>query len=150
MLKAYYHSPIGIIEITSQNSAIHSILFVEQAFKNDADELLNNCLLQLDEYFQGQRKEFSIPYQQEGTAFQQKVWEALTHIPYGQTWSYSDQAKFIHKSQAIRAVGGTNGKNQLTILVPCHRVIGKDGSLTGYGGTLPRKKWLLEHERKFS
>jgi len=101
---------------------------------------------QLDEYFAGRRREFDLPLRLEGTDFQQRAWQALKEIPYGATWSYGQQAKRIGNPKASRAVGLANGRNPISILVPCHRVIGADGSLTGYGGGVERKRWLLAHE----
>jgi methylated-DNA-[protein]-cysteine S-methyltransferase len=101
---------------------------------------------QLSEYFAGSRRTFELPLRLEGTAFQQRVWRELTEIPYGETWSYGQLATRIGKPSASRAVGLANGRNPISILVPCHRVIGADGSLTGYGGGLERKQWLLAHE----
>jgi methylated-DNA-[protein]-cysteine S-methyltransferase len=101
---------------------------------------------QLNEYFAGTRREFDLPLRSQGTQFQQRVWRELAAIPYGQTWSYGDLAARIGKPSASRAVGLANGRNPISILVPCHRVIGANGSLTGYGGGLERKQWLLEHE----
>ncbi len=101
---------------------------------------------QLDEYFTGRRRVFDLPLRLQGTRFQQRVWAALTEIPYGVTWSYGQLAKRIDHPNASRAVGLANGRNPISILVPCHRVIGADGSLTGYGGGVERKRWLLAHE----
>ncbi len=101
---------------------------------------------QLSEYFAGSRRTFELPLRLQGTAFQQTVWRRLTEIPYGDTWSYGQLAARIGKPGASRAVGLANGRNPIAILVPCHRVIGADGSLTGYGGGLERKQWLLAHE----
>jgi methylated-DNA-[protein]-cysteine S-methyltransferase len=101
---------------------------------------------QLEEYFAGDRREFDLPLRLHGTEFQRRVWDVLTEIPYGVTWSYGQLAKRIDNPNASRAVGLANGRNPISILVPCHRVIGADGSLTGYGGGLERKQWLLAHE----
>src|ERR1700690_2867719 len=101
---------------------------------------------QLAEYFAGARRVFDLPLALHGTPFQQRVWRALTEIPYGETWSYGQLAKRIGNPKASRAVGLANGSNPISILVPCHRVIGADGSLTGYGGGMERKQWLLRHE----
>lgn len=172
---AFYQSPIGKIFIDYTDDIIVSVLFEKQndqqgTFKIIAGRsgqqpgqpeivsnepalphaLLNKCLLQLHEYFEGNRKEFDLPVHQNGTAFQQKIWSALTQIPYGKTMSYLELSKRTGDAKAIRAVGTTNGKNQLSIVVPCHRVIGSNGSLTGYGGGLWRKQWLLEHEARFA
>ena len=102
---------------------------------------------QLREYFAGRRQEFDLPLKPQGTVFQQRVWAALREIPYGRTWTYGELAVHIGQPSASRAVGLANGKNPIGVIVPCHRVIGSDGSLTGYGGGLDRKKSLLEHER---
>jgi methylated-DNA-[protein]-cysteine S-methyltransferase len=102
----------------------------------------------LDEYFAGERKEFDFAIQQPGSGFQQEVWDCLLKIGYGKTVSYLQQSKMMNNPLAIRAIASANGKNELAIVVPCHRVIGSDGSLTGYAGGLWRKKWLLEHEAK--
>ena len=118
--------------------------------KKSDHPLIQQCIDQLNEYFEGSRKTFNIPLQQEGTPFQQKVWAQLLNIGYGKTISYLTLSKQIGDTKAIRAVGTTNGKNQIAIIVPCHRVIGSDGSLTGYAGELWRKKWLLDHEGKFA
>jgi len=105
---------------------------------------------QIDEYFLGTRKEFDLPLHLVGTPFQKSVWEGLLKIPYGETRSYKQQSIFLGNEKAIRAVATANGENGIAIIIPCHRVIGTNGSLTGYGGGLPRKKWLLDHERKHS
>jgi methylated-DNA-[protein]-cysteine S-methyltransferase len=105
---------------------------------------------QLDEYFAGDRRDFDLPLEPEGTAFQQRVWRALLAIPYGTTCSYGELARAIGRPAASRAVGAANGKNPLAIIVPCHRVIGANGTLTGYGGGLPIKRWLLGHEQKLA
>ncbi len=103
---------------------------------------------QLDEYFEGKRKEFTVPLYTPGTEFQESVWKELQNIPYGSTRSYKQQASALNKPQAVRAVANANGMNRISIIIPCHRVIGNDGSLTGYGGGLWRKKWLLDMEKK--
>jgi AraC family transcriptional regulator of adaptative response/methylated-DNA-[protein]-cysteine methyltransferase len=105
---------------------------------------------QVNEYFLGLRKEFDLPLHLLGTPFQRSVWEGLLQIPYAETRSYKQQSIFLGNEKAIRAVAGANGENGIAIIIPCHRVIGENGSLTGYGGGLPRKKWLLDHERKHS
>lgn len=151
--KAYYDSPLGVLEITGTDEAVHSVLFTEanEAETGQAEDLpaaVALCYQQVDEYFKGTRNDFDLPIAVEGTPFQQNVWEALTHIPYGQTASYGDIACAIGSDKAVRAVGSANGKNQLTLLVPCHRIIGKNGTLTGYAGGVWRKEWLLAHEQK--
>lgn len=106
--------------------------------------------VQLEEYFKGIRKEFDLQLLTPGTEFQQLVWKELLNIPYGTTRSYQEQAEALNKPGSIRAVANANGMNRISIIIPCHRVIGSDGSLTGYGGGLKRKKWLLDHEKKYS
>ncbi|NNG37959.1 methylated-DNA--[protein]-cysteine S-methyltransferase [Flexivirga sp. ID2601S] len=112
-----------------------------------SDPLLLETRRQLEEYFAGERTEFDLPLKSHGTAFQQVVWQALREIPYGQTWSYGQLAHHIGRPSASRAVGLANGRNPISIVVPCHRVIGSGGSMTGYGGGIERKQWLLGLER---
>ena len=156
----YYNSPIGLLAIHDREDHIDSILFANSgrgpSVSNPkledvkkASPIIHECVQQLEEYFNGKRKEFDFKFVQNGTEFQEKIWNELCHIPYGRTISYLELSKRIGNVKAIRAVGTTNGKNQLCIVVPCHRVIGSNGSLVGYGGELWRKKWLLEHEAKF-
>ncbi len=109
---------------------------------------LHAAVRELDEYFAGTRRQFDVPLRPSGTPFQLEVWGALLTIPYGETASYADIARRIRRPRAVRAVGAANGANPLSIIVPCHRVIGSHGDLTGYGGGLPAKRWLLAHERK--
>ena len=146
----YYNSPLGWIEIQASCDAICSVVVCNER-KNDKHSdspLLTKCVQQLDEYFAGKRTCFDLPVKQKGTPFQQKVWNALLEIPFGKTVSYGDVAKMLNKPKAARAVGAANGQNKVWIILPCHRVIGADGSLTGYAGGLERKKWLLAHEAK--
>jgi methylated-DNA-[protein]-cysteine S-methyltransferase len=147
-------SPIGRLLLTSDGTALTG-LYMEPSRKAQSTEgwiedlsvpPLAAAVRQLTEYFAGTRREFDLPLRPQGTAFQQRVWRELTEIPYGETWSYGELAKRIDKPSASRAVGLANGRNPISILVPCHRVIGADGSLTGYGGGLDRKRWLLAHE----
>jgi len=147
--KAYYKSKIGPIEIGGTEDGILSLDFVKGEFRNNSEipPCLKECIEQLDEYFRGKRKEFSVNLLPEGTDFQKKVWNELRKIPFGETVSYKDIAISIGNKKATRAVGGAIGKNKIGIIIPCHRVIGSDGSLTGYGGGIWRKKWLLKHER---
>ncbi|WP_010095482.1 methylated-DNA--[protein]-cysteine S-methyltransferase [Ornithinibacillus scapharcae] len=157
MTKQYkidYESPIGIIEITGTHEVVHSILFSEEEKRKnliDADTppVLVQCHNQIDEYFRGIRREFSFPYQVEGTDFQKSVWDALIEIPYAKTGSYKELAVTIGNDKAVRAVGTANGRNKLSIVIPCHRIIGSSGKLTGYAGGLWRKEWLLNHEKSF-
>ena len=106
--------------------------------------------LEIDEYFRGGRQEFTVPVHLAGTPFQVRVWEALQQIPYGESRTYQQQSVALGNEKAIRAVAGANGENGIAIIIPCHRVVGKNGSLVGYGGGLPRKQWLLNHELKYS
>jgi len=110
---------------------------------------LEDCVIQINEYFEGYRKQFDLKLNPEGTNFQKKVWQQLQKIPFGKTISYLELSKQLGDVKAIRAVANANGKNPIWIIVPCHRVIGSDGSLTGYAGGLHRKKWLLNHESPF-
>jgi methylated-DNA-[protein]-cysteine S-methyltransferase len=148
----YYNSPIGLLEIKGTDEGITSILFFKEKQKEDANppELLKACVAQVGEYFQGRRKNFDVPLHFKGTSFQIKVWKELLRIPFGETVSYLDIALKVGNEKMIRAVGGANGKNPISIVVPCHRVIGADGRLVGYGGGLWRKEWLLNHENNFS
>jgi methylated-DNA-[protein]-cysteine S-methyltransferase len=150
----YFQSPIGRLLLTSDGTALTG-LYMEPSRKAQSTDgwsedptvpPLSAALRQLGEYFAGTRREFDLPLRMRGTEFQQRVWRELTEIPYGQTWSYGELAKRIDNPSASRAVGLANGRNPISILVPCHRVIGADGSLTGYGGGLERKRWLLAHE----
>lgn len=147
----YYDSPIGILEIGTTEDELISILYVDEKRKNtEQPEILKETIKQIQEYFNGTRKEFDIKFKLKGTEFQEKVWNALTDIPYGDTVSYKYIAIKIGNEKAVRAVGNTNGRNIINIVVPCHRVIGANKRLTGYGGGLDKKSWLLKHEEKFS
>jgi len=149
MFIAFYQSPIGTIQIEHSGVGISSLIFIEkQDQKGNIPHLIKPLFLQLDEYFAGERNEFDINLDLNGTDFQKQVWELLLEIPFGQTLSYMDIAKKLGDPRTIRAVGNANGKNPVSIIVPCHRVIGSDGSLTGYAGGLWRKEWLLNHEKK--
>jgi len=152
--KLYYESPIGIIEIVGSCDTISSIMFIEEnekinSLQADTPPVLVECYNQLDEYFKGHRFDFTFPYEFQGTKFQKTVWQALTRIPYGETVAYQHIARSIENEKAVRAVGSANGKNKLSIVIPCHRIIGSNGKLTGYAGGLWRKEWLLNHERQF-
>lgn len=149
----YLPTPIGQLKITADENAVNSILFVfnnTKMEKENINSIVAQCKNELAEYFSGKRKEFDVPIRQAGTEFQQKVWNELLKIPYGETVSYEDIAVALGDKKSVRVVGSSNGKNQISIIVPCHRVIGKDGSLTGYAGGMWRKKWLLNHEKEFS
>jgi len=154
--KVYYQSEIGLLEIVGTEIGLTSVEFLEREagadYSNPSEVLpvVARCVNQLDEYFQARRKVFELVLAPEGTDFQKRVWAQLLEIPYGETFSYMDIARAIGNEKSIRAVGAANGANPLTIIVPCHRVIGSDGKLTGYGGGLWRKEWLLNHERRHS
>ena len=151
LYKAYYQSEIGLIELTATESAIKALKFVEPEPGSPADEvaipdILKICLNQLDEYFHAKRRQFVLSLSPDGTPFQKEVWQQLLSVPYGATASYLEIALAIGNPKAVRAVGGANGRNPISIIIPCHRVIGSNGKLTGYGGGLWRKEWLLNHE----
>ena len=158
---AYYQSPLGVLELRGNGHSITEVLFVNSwkgakldeanlTFTPPASKVIKSCIKQLDEYFAGSRTHFTVPMSQVGSEFQQLVWAELEMIPYGRTISYHELSKRIGNVKAIRAVGSANGNNGICILVPCHRVIGSNGDLVGYGGDLWRKKWLLEHEGKIA
>lgn len=143
----YLESELGLIEITASSKGITSVYFVDtQQLTVSSNEFTTQCKQQLSEYFNSQRQTFDLPLDSHGTKFQRQVWQGLLTIPYGQVASYSDLAKHISNPKAVRAVGAANGKNPISIIVPCHRVIGANGTLTGYAGGLERKQWLLQHE----
>jgi len=150
--KAYYHSPIGIIEIVGKGQRLSSVTFSRKKTPEEGGvpSSLKECMRQLDEYFQGKRRKFSLKADLRGSDFQMRVWRALLGIPFGRTASYRDIAKAAGNVRAVRAVGNANRVNRFAILIPCHRVIGSDGSLVGYGGGLWRKKWLIAHEKRFA
>lgn len=144
----YYKTPIGTAEIVGNEEGIQSISVLDEE-KESSDNIpkcLEDCVIQLDEYFTGERRDFDLKLNPKGTDFQQSVWKELNNIPYGKTRTYMEQTKQIGDPKAIRAVASANGKNPIWIVIPCHRVIGSDGSLTGYASGIWRKKWLLEHE----
>lgn len=145
-------SPVGLIEISGDDEFVRSVLFVEKTKEESesVSDVITECRQQLSEYLEGKRKEFELPLYQTGTDFQQKVWRQLMTIPYGKTISYMQMAKALGDPKCIRAAGTANGKNQLAIIVPCHRVVGSNGTLVGYAGGLNRKRWLLELEAKMS
>jgi len=149
MESAYLLSQLGPIEINMSNNGIASVSFIEHIPENHiAPASLSDCLSQLDEYFSGKRKEFSLPLAPEGTSFQKQVWQELQTIPFGEKRSYLDIALKLGDKNVTRAIGAANGKNPLAIIIPCHRVIGENGKLTGYAGGLWRKEWLLDFESK--
>ena len=143
-----FNTPLGSAEISGNEDGISSIQILDkaQSDSNNIPEILIPAVEQLTAYFNGDLKTFDLKLNQEGTPFEKKGWNALTQIPFGNTMSYLELSQILGDVKAIRAVAAANGKNPLWIVVPCHRVIGSDGSLTGYAGGLWRKKWLLEHE----
>ena len=148
----YYYSPIGWLAITGARQVVHTIEFLEDtppdSQQPDAGSAVAMCIEQLEEYFAGKRRTFSVPTHTQGTSFQQSVWQALQDIAYGTTQSYQAIATSIKNPKAVRAVGMANNRNYLPILIPCHRVIGSNGSMTGYAGKIWRKTWLLDHEQR--
>ncbi|AYN06689.1 MULTISPECIES: methylated-DNA--[protein]-cysteine S-methyltransferase [unclassified Flavobacterium] len=149
METAYINSPLGITKIVGDENGISEITVANAGDNGVSDKIateLQEAVSQLNDYFLGKRIEFDFKLNPKGTDFQQRVWKGLLEIPFGKTMSYLELSKKLGDVKAIRAVASANGKNPLWIVVPCHRVIGTDGSLTGYAGGLWRKKWLLEHE----
>lgn len=154
----YYESPIGLLEVRGGEQGVSAVTFVDafprsargartgRGGKGPLPAPLAECLTQLDEYFRGRRRTFSIKLDLVGTDFQNKVWRALRAVRFGKMASYRDIARNVGNAAATRAVGGANHRNPVSIIVPCHRVVGSDGRLTGYGGGLWRKEWLLRHE----
>jgi methylated-DNA-[protein]-cysteine S-methyltransferase len=147
----YQESPIGLLELRAEDEFITAVCFVDEAKEEVIlSSVLQKCALQLEEYFAGKRREFELPIRPEGTEFQRKVWAQLQHIPFGETISYLTLAKKLGDPKCIRAAGTANGKNPVSIIIPCHRVIGSNAKMIGYAGGLWRKKWLLNHENSFS
>lgn len=145
---AYYDSPIGLLEIISTDDSILSIMFVEKKeIITEKPYILEKACMELDEYFSGKRKVFDLKLTLSGTDFQKRVWKELIKIPCGDVVTYKSMSQRIGNEKAVRAVGNANGKNIISIVVPCHRVIGSNGKLTGYAGGIWRKKWLLEFEK---
>src|ERR1051325_477277 len=145
---SYFNSAVGPLRISADEAGITEVHFSsDQGCGENGDHpFLRECKLQLEKYFSGKLQEFTVPLHPSGTEFQLKVWKALLDIPYGKTISYLDLAVTVGDKNSNRAVGSANGKNPIAIIIPCHRVIGHNGKLTGYGGGLWRKEWLLEHE----
>ena len=151
----YYHSPLGQLKITGTEHYISEVAFHDRSkkpegMKKNLPPLLINCVEQLIQYFNGQRREFDLVLHQQGTPFQQEVWTELAAIPFGKTISYFELARRTGDTKATRAVASANGKNNIAIIIPCHRVIGSNKELVGYGGGLWRKKWLIDHELKIA
>lgn len=152
-------SPVGTLTIVASERGVRAVLWQEEgqrpvdaAVASGEDvrqmEVLGDAVQQLEEYFAGERTAFDLPLDPVGTDFQQSAWAALRTIPYGETVSYGEQARRMGDVRKARAVGGANGRNPISIVVPCHRVVGSDGSLTGFGGGIENKAWLLDHERR--
>jgi len=148
MENAYINSPLGTLEIKGDENGLSSVHFIgtEEKISAEVPNFLQKTAHQLEEYFEGTRTEFNLKLNPEGTDFQKKVWGKLEEIPFAKTVSYQAIANRLGDPKVIRAAASANGKNPIAIIIPCHRVIGSDGSLTGYAGGLHRKKWLLEHE----
>lgn len=151
----YYQSPVGLLKISGTEQYITEVLFHDTTQKHaghnrDMPPMIIQCIEQLIQYFNGERRVFELPLSQAGTAFQQDVWNELMTIPFAKTISYIELARKIGDPKATRAVANANGRNNVVIIVPCHRVIGASKQLVGYGGGLWRKKWLLEHEMKIA
>jgi len=144
----HFETPLGIMEVVADAESIQSILFINKAAVSKKNGLTELAKQQLLEYYAGKRKVFDLPLNASGTAFQKSVWQALSKVPYATTCAYADIAQSINNPKAVRAVGSANGKNPMTIVVPCHRIIGSNGTLTGYASGVKRKAWLLEHEAK--
>ncbi len=145
---------ICLLEFTDRRMLNTEFKILKKYLRTDINEgispYIEKVVSELDEYFRGGRKDFSVPLVYTGTDFQKKVWDELLKIPFGSTRSYSRQAEVLGNAGSVRAVANANGMNKISIIVPCHRVIGENGSLTGYGGGLWRKKWLLDHESRYS
>ena len=152
-----YKAPFGVLTVVGSDLGIRYVLFsndahpkpLERLHISDTDihESVNDAITQLEEYFTGSRRNFELPLDLQGTEFQVAAWNALAEIPFGRTASYGQQAASIGRPKAVRAIGGANGRNPVAIVLPCHRIVGADGSLTGFGGGIEVKKWLLDHEQ---
>ena len=155
LFHTYYQSPVGLIRISGTEHFVSEMSFIDNIQKPPVDHhkktlpaMAIHAIEQLIEYFHGERRVFEFPIHQEGTEFQTRVWGELLNIPYGRTISYLELAKRLGDTKAIRAAASANGRNNIAIVVPCHRVIGSKNDLVGYAGGLWRKRWLLEHENK--
>jgi AraC family transcriptional regulator of adaptative response/methylated-DNA-[protein]-cysteine methyltransferase len=145
---------VCLLEFTDKSRAARECndlaRLLNQPLESGENEHLTSLVKQIEEYFAGNRKDFSVPLVTPGTDFQKEVWHGLQKIPYGSTRSYQEQAIALNRPDSVRAVANANGLNRISIIIPCHRVIGSNGKLTGYGGGLKRKKWLLDHEKRYS
>ena len=152
-----FEAPFGVLTVVGSDLGIRYVMFDNDAHPKPLERLqisdteihdsVNDAITQLDEYFNGSRRDFELPLDLKGTEFQVAAWNALAEIPYGRTASYGQQAASIGRPKAVRAIGGANGRNPVAIVLPCHRIVGADGSLTGFGGGIEVKKWLLGHEQ---
>ena len=152
-----YEAPFGVVTVVGSELGIRFVMFANDAHPKPLEQLqisdtdihdsVNDAITQLDEYFNRSRQEFDLQLDLRGTEFQVAAWKALADIPYGRTASYGQQAASIGRPKAVRAIGGANGRNPVAIVLPCHRIVGADGSLTGFGGGIAVKQWLLQHER---
>jgi methylated-DNA-[protein]-cysteine S-methyltransferase len=152
-----FEAPFGVLTVVGSDLGIRYVMFDNDAHPKPLERLhisdseihdsVNDAITQLDEYFNGARRDFELPLDLQGTEFQVAAWNALADIPFGRTASYGQQAASIGRPKAVRAIGGANGRNPVAIVLPCHRIVGADGSLTGFGGGIAVKKWLLDHEQ---
>ena len=152
-----FTAPFGVLTVVGSDLGIRYVMFNNDAHPKPIERLqisdseihdsVKDAITQLDEYFNGSRRDFELPLDLKGTEFQVAAWNALAEIPYGRTASYGQQAASIGRPKAVRAIGGANGRNPVAIVLPCHRIVGADGSLTGFGGGIEVKKWLLDHEQ---
>ena len=156
--RSTYEAPFGVLTVVGSDLGIRYVMFNNDAHPKPLERLhisdseihdsVNDAITQLDEYFNGARRDFELPLDLQGTEFQVAAWRALADIPYGHTASYGQHAASIGRPKAVRAIGGANGRNPVAIVLPCHRIVGADGSLTGFGGGIAVKKWLLDHEQR--
>ena len=152
-----FEAPFGVLTVVGSDLGIRYVMFDNDAHPKPLERLhisdteihdsVNDAITQLQEYCDGSRRDFDLPLDLQGTEFQVAAWRALADIPYGRTASYGQQAASIGRPKAVRAIGGANGRNPVAIVLPCHRIVGADGSLTGFGGGIVVKKWLLDHEQ---
>ena len=156
--RSTYQAPFGVLTVVGSDLGIRYVMFNNDAHPKPLERLhiseteihdsVNDAVTQLEEYCDGSRRDFDLPLDLQGTEFQVAAWRALADIPYGHTASYGQQAASIGRPKAVRAIGGANGRNPVAIVLPCHRIVGADGSLTGFGGGIAVKKWLLDHEQR--
>ncbi|WP_085902489.1 methylated-DNA--[protein]-cysteine S-methyltransferase [Kiloniella majae] len=147
MYTDYIETPLGMVEIKASEKGVRHVIFCgSERTAVEPSSITDRCKQQLKEYFDGSRKEFDLSLDPQGTDFQKSVWAILTKISFGETLSYMDIAEKLSNPKGVRAVGGANGRNPISLILPCHRVVGSNGTLTGYAGGVARKQWLLEHE----